>query len=100
MNIVLTGGGSGGHITPVLAVAHELKRQSPESLVTYIGQRGDDLLDVVERHEAIDEVRTVSAGKLRRYSGEGWRQLLDVKTQVLNFRDVFVLCTALCSAIV
>lgn len=89
MNIVLTGGGSGGHITPVLAVAHELKQQSPESRIVYIGQRDDDLLDVVKKHPAIDEVRTVWAGKLRRYSGEGWRQLLDVKTQALNIRDVF-----------
>lgn len=89
MNIVLTGGGSGGHIAPVLAVAHELKKQSPKSRIIYIGQRGDALLDVVKQHAAVDEVRTVWAGKLRRYSGEGWRQLLDVKSQALNVRDVF-----------
>lgn len=88
----MTGGGSGGHIAPVLAVAHEIKRLQPASHITYIGQRGDDLLDVVHAHKAVDGVETISAGKLRRYSGEGWRQLLDVKTQALNIRDVFRTC--------
>ncbi len=90
MNIILTGGGSGGHITPVLAVAHELKVQSPDCRVTYIGQKGDDLLDIVQANASVDAVSTIYAGKLRRYSGEGWRQLLDIKTQFLNIRDVFL----------
>lgn len=89
MRIVLTGGGSGGHITPILATAHELKKQVPDCEIIYIGQRGDDLLDVVESHGAIDHVETVSAGKLRRYANEGWRQLLDVRSQALNIRDMF-----------
>lgn len=86
---MLTGGGSGGHITPILATAHELKREGPKTDITYIGQRGDTLLDVVHEHDAIDHVETVWAGKLRRYANEGWRQLLDVHTQALNIRDVF-----------
>ncbi len=73
----------------MLAVAHELKQQSPKSRLTYIGQKNDGLLDVVRQNDAIDSVETVSAGKLRRYSEEGWRQLLDLKTQALNVRDVF-----------
>lgn len=85
----MTGGGSGGHITPILAVAYELKRQAPDCAVTYIGHKGDDLLDVVKESGDIAAIETVSAGKLRRYSGEGWRQLLDVRTQLLNVRDVF-----------
>jgi UDP-N-acetylglucosamine--N-acetylmuramyl-(pentapeptide) pyrophosphoryl-undecaprenol N-acetylglucosamine transferase len=31
----------------------------------------------------------VRAGKFRRYHGEGWRQILDIKTMVLNLRDAF-----------
>ena len=38
MTIVVTGGGSGGHITPILAVAHELKRLQPGVKIVYIGQ--------------------------------------------------------------
>ncbi len=47
------------------------------------------MLDVVHENPAIDAVETIWAGKLRRYSGEGWRQLLDVKSQALNIRDIF-----------
>lgn len=86
---MLTGGGSGGHITPILAVAHELKSLSPDHKVVVVGQHDDGLLDVVRGHKAVDAVETVSAGKLRRYSGEGWKQFLDIPTQLLNIRDVF-----------
>jgi UDP-N-acetylglucosamine--N-acetylmuramyl-(pentapeptide) pyrophosphoryl-undecaprenol N-acetylglucosamine transferase len=89
MKIVLTGGGSGGHITPLLAVAHEITLASPETEVLYIGQRGDGLADVPESDPNIDSVYTISAGKFRRYHGEGLKQLLDVKTIALNVRDVF-----------
>ena len=87
--IVLTGAGSGGHITPVLAVAAELKRLRPDARVVYIGQRGDRLGDIPAGHTAIDEVFTVWAGKFRRYNGEGLKQLLDIPTTLKNIRDLF-----------
>ena len=85
----MTGGGSGGHITPILAVAHELKTTDPRTEVIYIGQRGDALSDVPASDPSVDAAYAVSAGKLRRYADEGLRQLLDVRTQFLNVRDVF-----------
>ena len=83
----MTAGGSGGHITPILAVADELKRLRPDCSIVYIGQKGDQLSDIPKAHPAIDEVYTVSAGKFRRYHGEGWRQIVDVETQAKNIRD-------------
>jgi len=88
MTIVVTGGGSGGHITPILAVAHELKRLDPTTRIIYIGQRGDALADIPAQNPDIDEVCLVRAGKFRRYHGEGWRQLLDLPTVYKNLRDV------------
>lgn len=44
---------------------------------------------MVHDNPAIDAVETIWAGKLRRYSGEGWKQLLDLKSQALNVRDIF-----------
>lgn len=85
----MTGGGSGGHITPLLAVAHEITQISPETEVIYIGQRGDGLADVPEADPNIDTVYTISAGKFRRYHGEGLKALIDVRTLVLNIRDFF-----------
>ncbi len=84
----MTGGGSGGHITPALAVVHELKRLRPEVHITYVGQTGDVLGDVAEENKDIDEIVSVRAGKFRRYHGEGWRQLLDVVTLYKNLRDM------------
>jgi UDP-N-acetylglucosamine--N-acetylmuramyl-(pentapeptide) pyrophosphoryl-undecaprenol N-acetylglucosamine transferase len=92
LTIVLTGGGSGGHITPVLAVAAELKRRKPDARIVYVGQKGDGLADIPAADPNIDTVYAVRAGKFRRYHGEGWKQLLDLKTIFLNIRDaVYVL---------
>src|ERR1035441_6108625 len=63
MTIVLTGGGSGGHITPILAVAHELKRLRPDIQLVYIGQRGDSLGDIPAQDPHIDQVYVVRADR-------------------------------------
>jgi len=89
MRVLITGGGSGGHITPALAVAHELKQLRPDAHIIYAGQTGDTLGDVPEHDKNIDYVVTVRAGKFRRYHGVGWRQLLDVETLLKNIRDAF-----------
>jgi UDP-N-acetylglucosamine--N-acetylmuramyl-(pentapeptide) pyrophosphoryl-undecaprenol N-acetylglucosamine transferase len=89
MKIVVTGGGSGGHITPILAVAHELKALDPQAEIIYIGQKGDALADIPAADPNIDAVYTVWAGKLRRYADEGWTQLFHIRTQALNIRDTF-----------
>lgn len=85
----MTGGGSGGHITPILAVASELKQLEPAVRIVYIGQKGDGLSDIPAQHPDIDTVFAVHAGKFRRYHGEGWKQLLDLPTMVKNIRDFF-----------
>ncbi len=88
MKIVVTGGGSGGHITPILAVAAELKKLRPDAQIEYISQRGDHLADIPGRDPNIDAVYAVRAGKFRRYHGEGLKQLLDLPTQFKNARDM------------
>ena len=62
MKIVVTGGGSGGHITPILAVAHELKQAQPEAQIIYIAPRGDSLGDIPSQDPNIEKVYTVRAG--------------------------------------
>jgi UDP-N-acetylglucosamine--N-acetylmuramyl-(pentapeptide) pyrophosphoryl-undecaprenol N-acetylglucosamine transferase len=89
LTIVMTGAGSGGHITPILAVAAEIKRRRPDSRIIYIGQAGDRLGDIPAADPNIDQVFNVRAGKFRRYHGEGLRQLLDLPTMLLNIRDFF-----------
>lgn len=85
----MTGGGSGGHITPLLAVAHELKLQQKDAQIIFVGQRGDNFADVAADDKNIDKTYLIEAGKLRRYHGEGIKQLFDFKTLFLNIRDSF-----------
>jgi len=88
----MTGGGSGGHITPILAVAHRVKLLDPNCQIIYVGQTNDGLADLPAADQNIDANYSVRAGKFRRYHGEGLRQLLDFKTMFFNLRDaVFVL---------
>jgi UDP-N-acetylglucosamine--N-acetylmuramyl-(pentapeptide) pyrophosphoryl-undecaprenol N-acetylglucosamine transferase len=89
MKYMVVGGGSGGHLTPLIAVAEALKQLDNDAKVLYVGQKKEGLGEVVD-HEAISDVYEVSAGKFRRYHGETFLQhLLDVKTVLLNFRDFF-----------
>lgn len=87
--IVMTGGGSGGHITPLLSVAEVLQKTAPDYKLVYVGQKNDPMVDHVQRSLLFSDVQVVRAGKLRRYHGEGLKQLLDVKTVFKNLRDVF-----------
>jgi len=88
LKIVLTGGGSGGHITPILAVAKELKSMKPDSTIIYIGQKGDELADLPKNDSNIDKVYSVRAGKYRRYHGDGIKQFFDIPTIAKNLRDL------------
>ena len=37
MRVIVTGGGTGGHIYPALAIADEIKKREPDSDILYIG---------------------------------------------------------------
>lgn len=91
--IVLCGGGSGGHITPLVAVGSELRKRHGKGVrLVYIGEKNGKFRTIAENSGIFDECRYVFAGKLRRYHGESLiRRLTDFKTIFLNIRDVFLL---------
>ncbi|MDO8474518.1 MAG: UDP-N-acetylglucosamine--N-acetylmuramyl-(pentapeptide) pyrophosphoryl-undecaprenol N-acetylglucosamine transferase [bacterium] len=86
MKILFTGGGTGGHILPIIAVARELRKQqdSPELAggleFFYMGPK-DDFAEILLSQEGI-KVYHALAGKIRRYGG--------FKTLFPNLLDTFV----------
>lgn len=100
VKVMLVGGGSGGHTTPLIAVARELKRLEAGVSLSYVGHRGDDLHGVVGEHADISKTHKIFAGKLRRYHGAGWRQILDIKTMLKNLRDICHLLLGLLQSLI
>ena len=64
MKIVFTGGGTGGHIYPILAIIREMKKISPQTFY-YIGPKTRFGLKELQKERVI--LKTITTGKLRRY---------------------------------
>jgi UDP-N-acetylglucosamine--N-acetylmuramyl-(pentapeptide) pyrophosphoryl-undecaprenol N-acetylglucosamine transferase len=65
MKILLAGGGSGGPVTPVLAVALEIKKNHPKTEFLFVGtKKGPER--IMTQEAGIDFV-SIRAAKLRRY---------------------------------
>jgi UDP-N-acetylglucosamine--N-acetylmuramyl-(pentapeptide) pyrophosphoryl-undecaprenol N-acetylglucosamine transferase len=70
LHVLLTGGGSGGHVYPLITVARELRRQQGGANVSirYVGPKSHMMEQEREDFTAEDiPVHFVSAGKVRRY---------------------------------
>lgn len=90
----MAGGGSGGHVTPVLAVLEELKKQHPTLKICFVCDQkfAPQARTIIAQSNLHIELRTVFAGKLRRYHGVSLaKQLLDIPTVLQNIRDIFLL---------
>ena len=85
MRLVVSGGGTAGHISPVLAVLEELKKLDRDLEVLYIGSDGP-LEERVLKAAGV-EYMAISAGKFRRYNRHWLEAAIDVKTNWDNARD-------------
>lgn len=75
MRILLTGGGTGGHVFPILAVVNELKKLSEEPLdFLWMGSEEGPEQDSAKKHSI--PYKSVCTGKFRRYFS--WQNLIDL----------------------
>ena len=91
MKVLMTGGGTAGHITPILSVATELKILSTDIELRYVCQKGDKLNSLVVDSHDFEKIYAIFAGKWRRYHSIGfWAHLKDPITIIKNVRDSFL----------
>ena len=66
MRIVLTGGSTGGHLTPLIAIADKLKAKlGPDAMLLYVGSGAE--MEKRMMHEEGIPAKFVLSGKMRRY---------------------------------
>ena len=46
-NIIISGGGTGGHVYPAIAIANAIKRLEPEAEILFVGAKGKLEMDKV-----------------------------------------------------
>ena len=63
--ILFAGGGTGGHVLPLVAVARAIKKLSPEAKIYFVGPEEFSLDSL--REEGVIVEKIIAAGKLRRY---------------------------------
>ena len=99
MKIVLAGGGSGGPVAPLLAIAEAIKKNNPEAKFLFIGtKKGEPEKEMIKNYNFSAKGGSASGGdfvgifcgKLRRYLS--WQNFLDIfKTKLGFFQSLFIL---------
>jgi UDP-N-acetylglucosamine--N-acetylmuramyl-(pentapeptide) pyrophosphoryl-undecaprenol N-acetylglucosamine transferase len=67
MKILFTGGGTGGHIFPIVAIAENIKKINPDSKIRFIGPKDDIGLNTFRQYNI--KTKRIISGKIRRYFG-------------------------------
>lgn len=71
MKVVFTGGGTGGHIFPIIAIYREIKRMYPKEKIRFLYLGPKDYFGSALLSQEGIKVKTVLSGKIRRYLGIG-----------------------------
>ncbi|HZJ34543.1 MAG TPA: glycosyltransferase, partial [Candidatus Angelobacter sp.] len=103
MKILAVGGGSGGHVTPVVAVLRELRRAHPKAEIQFWcdNKFAVQAREIMSNFDAKIPVYTIIAGKLRRYHHlSAMRQLLWPSLVLSNIRDSFLVVVGFLQSVV
>jgi len=67
IRIILSGGGTGGSVSPLLAIAQEIKKSRPEIDFLFVGTKKGSPEKIMIKAFPYIKYQSVSSGKLRRY---------------------------------
>jgi UDP-N-acetylglucosamine--N-acetylmuramyl-(pentapeptide) pyrophosphoryl-undecaprenol N-acetylglucosamine transferase len=87
MKVLVSGGGSGGHISPVLAVVSAYKKLDTDPEILYVGSKSGLENKIIP--QAGFDYRGISSGKFRRYHKNKVLNLIDPTTLYQNTADLF-----------
>lgn len=85
MKILVAGGGTAGHISPVLAIIASIRKLNKEAEILFVCSGKDFELDLLKKNNI--NYKIIPTGKYRRYGRGKFVELIDVKTQILNVKD-------------
>ncbi len=76
--IIFTGGGTGGHIFPLVAIIRELKKLMPsnELAIYYIGPSDNISKEYIKKEDV--DIKYIHSGKIRRYSSGFLQNIVDI----------------------
>jgi UDP-N-acetylglucosamine--N-acetylmuramyl-(pentapeptide) pyrophosphoryl-undecaprenol N-acetylglucosamine transferase len=100
MRILCVGGGSGGHVTPVAAIATEIKKLQPDAVIKFVTDKRS-FRHSQQLFEPLGvAVVKVSAGKLRRYANLKLSDHLQhvFKSYLPNLVDIVKFAIGICQA--
>lgn len=88
--IMFTGGGTAGHITPVLAVAQKLNELDPSYKFVYVIERNNPGESLISSSNLPIKIHRIFAGKYRRFHTHSIiNKIFSFKNNLLNIRDGF-----------
>ena len=80
IKIILSGGGTGGSVSPLLAIAQEIKKAKPDTAFLFVGtKKGSPEKTMIKPFPYI-KYQSIASGKLRRYFS------------LRNLMDLFLIC--------
>lgn len=101
--ILAVGGGSGGHVTPVVAVLRELKEKHPKLEIRFWSDRNfaPQAHRIIDQFDSNVRFDTVWAGKFRRYHHLSKIQHMTIPSVIFpNIRDAFLVLIGIVQSII